>query len=478
VRDLSREVREALASPDTVTSIRGIKSAAQRLLHAADPTAQVLDTNYFNHTFSPDFMLRWSRDSNGDRPVYLRFTDDLAELAADVDRLQARHPLMIGLERLPEGGEEHLSQHATRAHALVTDSASLASLEDERNSEPVVGVLSTSIMQGGHGVLSERETLSAAGSFIDGFRAVTTHERSAASGAIQSVERILDPDTSARLSGFLAALWVASGGMTTDFPGRTTDLHRVLPTEALSILLQIPDVTEDVEFWRRLGHSLSLKDVESLRVSGHVRAFNRLVAANVDRLFARALCVGDAQLSLDMAQAIDLPVLYWTLEDGLLTLKGETFTAQLASTLDEIREAQRAGGENTEGISLNLLRSRAQRSGLAIGELTLVSGTRLIGYSTQAEDDVMKDPQLRTLEESLRPTFVRRAAARVPRHGPLFIDFSARIASGRTSAQYQISDLMVAGLGLLADLSEREAQVFDEVVPPAPQTSLDFSSDV
>ena len=90
---LEQRVEDALLDRNPRESEHRVKEAVADALHVFDPSATVKVTSYFNHTWAPDMVLTWGRV---ERPVFLRFTDNLPELGEDIELLDRLDPLVFG----------------------------------------------------------------------------------------------------------------------------------------------------------------------------------------------------------------------------------------------------------------------------------------------------------------------------------------------------------------------------------------------
>ncbi len=81
-----------LSSHNPDQNVAAIKTSVANYLHEADPSAIVETTEYFNHTFSPDIVLRWRDEGSGVRPVYIRTDAREASLREDLEYLPDESP--------------------------------------------------------------------------------------------------------------------------------------------------------------------------------------------------------------------------------------------------------------------------------------------------------------------------------------------------------------------------------------------------
>jgi hypothetical protein len=74
--------------------IAGVKDAVFRELTQLDPRAQITSTNYFNHSFIPDFVISWHdgfRETTS-RDIYLRTSLQSTTAGRDIEALAEKSP--------------------------------------------------------------------------------------------------------------------------------------------------------------------------------------------------------------------------------------------------------------------------------------------------------------------------------------------------------------------------------------------------
>src|ERR1035441_3303618 len=91
---ISSDVLSDLNPHDTITRI---KAAAIRQFEALDKRMKIHNTEYFNHSFAPDLVLKWSQNGQTERYVYMRSSAREGALTDDVLRLGDQQPIVLGL---------------------------------------------------------------------------------------------------------------------------------------------------------------------------------------------------------------------------------------------------------------------------------------------------------------------------------------------------------------------------------------------
>lgn len=465
----SAAITSALEIDSPRESVNSVKRLVSQEISELDRGVEVYSTEYFNHTYVPDLVLRWRRERDRERHVYLRFTESpeyLAEGLAKIDP-DVEQPMIFGLT--PLAGDQRsidlLKSSARERSALVTDSSAMESFLDGRKEDPVVGLLTNAITQGGRGLLNSEQSRLVSESVSRGFEGARNLSADSARAATSTLPDVLDKHQSDRLIRFLHAVWIGSGGSTDGFP-EVSDLSGELSDEALEFLLRFEEVA-DLEFWRRVGRKSSVGQISRLDTSVSPENLARLIRANIDILWARScLVVSDEQ------PALDDPVgeFYWTTQSGKLALRGRGFTAYLSEQAEDLK------GMNTNqssGVGVSELIDRARD--VKLNSLRLTDNADSLSFDSR---DVMKDRRLRGLADRFSPRArVDYAQATLSSSTNLNIDFRRRTATGATKSKPQLAEVVNVAIRTLQGMSESEKDALTEMltVPGSDEPGGDYT---
>lgn len=462
-RNTVEAIREALSTQDTLASVEGIKRAVRQSLEAVDSALMVEDTDYFNHSYAPDFVLQWEGASTlEERLVFLRFNENPLWIADELTRLGERHPLVYGLRATPEDERtERLDEEAVETDSLVADPVAI----DRLAAVPPAGLesfISRSFVRGGRGVANDART-ERTRALVAGFESARAADPTNTRTAVDVAQHVLRAPDSGLLMRFLQAMWVSSGKSAAEFPA-----EEIVPTDpgsaGLKFLIDHEEI-DDRDFWRAMGKSLTLERLLELEVSGAPPNLGHIVDANLDRIWARACRVRPDQQRLDTPD----PGFTWRIEYRLLAFSASDFTAYFTPNLEDIDNVK--VDKDPTGLTLTELRKRAQS--LPIDGLELASGERLVSYRSPDATDVVGDEQLAALAEALGSA-VQRASITV-NHRHLELDFTTATASARTSGQPPLADLLRSALPLLWPILDSERRALDSLVAESvDQQALDL----
>jgi hypothetical protein len=465
IHDTGSAIHEALLRPRTDDTVQGVKDAVTRSIRAVDAGVSVEWTDYFNHSFAPDLVLSWPRESKRpERYVFLRFNDDPRWITEELPRLERRHPVIYGLKRTPHvDSTEVLAQRSEESETLVTDPEGVDRLAASRVTglESFVG---RSLIRGGRGLVDDGSAREVSSNIAAGFdaarRADTDQTRVAATTAVS----YLRPAESSRVLRFLHAMWLGSGAAPGEFPGPTEDISNDPGDEGLRFLLEHEEI-DDRAFWRGIGASVTLERLASLSVKGATPNLQHLVASNLDRLWARACRVRSDQSRLDET----VVGLIWRMELGLLALSGSNFTAYLGSKVEDIEQVK---SDDIPLVSVETLRQRARS--VSIESLELTNGQRVVTYGSADQSDVASDQELPAVARALGTATVQKAAITVSGRR-LELDFTTATISARTSGRPPLTDILGVGLPLLWTVSSLDWEPFRQMMESArDQQTLDL----
>ncbi|MGW6565077.1 hypothetical protein [Streptomyces sp. NPDC054975] len=455
VTDFSSALHAAFEVADPREAVNRIKTVVAHELAQTDTRATVRKTDFFNHSFAPDLVLSWPNER--ERFVFLKSDTRPDVLRDDVAAIRKHDPIVFALDPVGEdplriGQEEDAARDDD---TLLADSRGMEVLIRSRYSEPVVGLASSAVLQGGRGLLTEREAESMASGVAAGFSGAKRLDSRATAAAVAQISGHFDKRRTSRLLRFLGAVWVGSGGTASNFPGEQ-EVSGDLDATALEFLLELPPIN-DYEFWRRIGRPLTLESVSRLRLENDSENLQYLIGSNLDVLHARACRILDRQRELGEDESTEFR---WTLEREMLCLRGPSSSTYFAGKVDELRVEAQQG----DGISLQELLRRAEQRRVPISELELATPTRTVSYATVNRDDVAHDEELINLSRTFSATaYVQTAVASLFGSRPLVCDFPSRTGKGRTAAKFPLGIFAPVALTLLTSLTEEEREALNHV---------------
>lgn len=442
------EISSALDHPDPRQAVERVKNVVQRRLLDIYPTARIVRTDFFNHTYVPDLLMTWSSGGhNAERRVYLRTSSDPDLLATDVQLLEREmQPLVVPLAPVAEGpARDRLEVIAGEHQSLVLDPSGLGALPGRTLTRSATALASDAIIEGGRGLMGEPQ--------VDSFlRAVSSGVTAARGGitrptrvALMEVSRRTVPDVSRRMSTLMAAMWQGSGRSLAEFPADVPH-QSSLDENSLSLLLSSDEITDEA-FWRRVQ---PLVDVKTLLRSGITDT------PNLQRLMRSAVQAWKGHVCMVVErpdEAAGRPW-GWLIDRGRLGLRGPGFVAYVAASRQDLDLPD----EHRPPL-LAEVRERAGRFGIPVTSIRMMMPNRSIGYEAP-DEDVTHDPQLDGFSAAFgQEEGVVEAQALTPTRIPLRCNFLSRTAGppgARTLVRY--TELLGAPLRLFLDLDDHDAQ--------------------
>ncbi|MGQ0631619.1 MAG: hypothetical protein ACT4P1_11285 [Sporichthyaceae bacterium] len=287
-------MNEALAASRPEDVIEGVKQAVRKELTGLDPSAEIEDTRYFNHSFVPDFMVKWTvNGKKATRGVYLRPSLESTLAAHDLEALSKDSPVFLSLK--PSVGPEldaevrrDVVEHAP--NTMVTGVATLGEFaSDPGHQAPLESLIRPNLVRGGRGLIAS-DTLKSLRVPLQG----SADDAPLLEAFGELVREVFLPESATRLE---RAAQILEIGLTGDVSSLILPSIIDEPAEQLiggqlssaeidvllPYLLSRQDVTQDPAYWSYLGGMFDLARLEDL---GGVLAgldLTPLLAANVDR---------------------------------------------------------------------------------------------------------------------------------------------------------------------------------------------------
>lgn len=451
-------IGEALDEIDPQRSFVRIKGILARLLKEVNPEIRVKVTTYFNHTHVPDMVVSWPLDPDlGDRYLYLRTTTDIDDLFHDMQFLAPEdRPIVLSLgDFTPSNDARTLHHSSMERHALVLDLAALSVLTAHTGEHSAGRLASRAIIEGGQGLLDERDAEELSSRVTSGVRGARIGDRTTTDAAIESASSSLFPVAAQRLTAFLTSLWQGTGLPATaleNAPRRGFDLD----ASSLTYLLE-GDEIEDAEFWDRMVRRIALPQVLQSRIPDTPN-FQHLMDQAMDVWRARACAVMHGPSAI--ARSGDHPW-RWTVDSGLLKLHARDFRVHVAQ--------KRAALNVRETYSLppyELVIERIRTLDMRVSGITLINGSEKATYQGKGRD-VLADSQLYHLSEALGPgSVVKEIEARIGLSAIVKYSFESRAANAKSPrVDVPLRELIDTSIRLFADFSN-ESYRHNDLDPP------------
>ncbi|MFT3832538.1 MAG: hypothetical protein QM711_04350 [Micropruina sp.] len=443
---LEQLVEDALLDRDPRQSEHRVKETVASALAAFDPSAKLTLTSYFNHTYAPDMVMSWGR---AERPVFLRFTDNVPELGRDIDQLDRVDPLVFGLSTPPAKAVEsnHLDERARRADVLLTGPAAVEELTERPVPAATDRMLRNSLAHGGRGaVLARNEAGRLADSLRTGFDSATAGKVDATRHALATIGDYFSTDQAKRLTRVVQAVWEGGGARLDQYPGEA-DLSSDISDLSLGYLLQFMDTAEPA-FWRGVGRGLTLDQLATLARANMAALdnFQHLVNRNLDVLRGRACLVLDMRL----IDGDEPPALHWGVDlpvretPPAVTLRGPGFHAFVTRTKEELEPRIAPPGP---GLTVHEFVERT--NSVSVAAVSVSVGGNHINLS--ADNGTTDSDFVRTTTSAHPSASVDRATVITP-SGRVSVDVPQRTGTGVTRTENLIADLLTATIGLLVPL--------------------------
>lgn len=459
---LDDRLHDALIDPNPRESEKRVKETVAGALERFDPSATVVTTSYFNHTFAPDMVLRWGK---AERPVFLRFTDNIPELAEDIALLDRLDPLVFGLSTpsVETTRQNRMDERSREAEILFTSPAAVEELTSPSEVGATDRMLRNSLAHGGRGALVAREDASRLAQEVQaGFTAAARGTVSETRDALVTIDNFFRDSQARHLNRVLQAVWEGSGARLDQFPGER-DLADQINDVSLRYLLQFMDTNERV-FWRSVGRGLSVDQLIALAqadLAGQDN-FQHLVNSNLDVLRARACLVQD--MSLYDADLVDPIAFHWGVDlpagtaPPAVTLRGPRFSAVITRTKELLDPRLR---RLSDGLPMSMFLDRAAPAQLAAVDVSV--GEKHV--SLRDDSGTTSRDFLEAATSGLASPHVDKAMVVTP-SGRVNVDFTHATGTGVTKSENLVAHLLGAAIPLLVELDLAGRTVLNTFLTP------------
>lgn len=461
--ELTGLINEALSLPDARSGAARAKELVRNRLVQVEPRAVIYETDYFDHSFAPDLVLRQPGvPADPERWIFLRTTNEPRVLTTDLEVAAHRSMMLISLDSFrTERSEalEVLDRASVERDALVMDVPALVQIGESDQRPSTTALMTRALVASGRGLLDAGGAQTTLESFATGVEGAIEGAVGPTGAAAREVRRRLTAAGAARVTSFLGALWEGSGRSRMDFPGQLGTAG--LDETSLGLLLDGPEINND-QLWRRLAGRTSLTQIADA-TSGSPENLQRLVKAGLGSITAHVCLIEPAGLfGADETQSWR-----WVVRDRRLSLVGRGFTAHIAARREDLPsiEPRRAP------IGLDTVRQRARQFGIVLSEVRMRARNRTIGYDSTGGEDIVYDHELDQIGATLGDPLVAHAEAQVSGDARLSCDFwTGTTGLVAPRAQIPVGELVATAIRLLEPLDDDDAQTVMELLRPGGAT--------
>ncbi|WP_141217073.1 hypothetical protein [Rhodococcus sp. 14-2483-1-2] len=315
------ELAYARSAEDPDSYIAGVKAAVRREFQRIDNTAKLDDTEYFNHSAVPDFVIKWPDKT--ERRLYLRNSYESIVAANDAVRFNAVRPVVLALNSNPAENrveEEMREQSSAAPETLVADAQSFdaVSIDDDEvvSESPLAGLIRSNLARGGRGLLTTSrvsELLSLGTSSTD-------------DSDLTYVEKLSEsflPESVARITRTARLVELALGDDFSELERLSQEDSKLDASEIRKMipwLIENEGVTRNISFWRYVGSMVDFMDVVSLKEALGGLDLTPLVSANMGKWAGKRAYIGLENIPSDNATEQEARVR----ADGVWSILGST----------------------------------------------------------------------------------------------------------------------------------------------------------
>ena len=461
-------IRAELYSGEQRESVERIKDLVAASLRTADPAIELHRTTHFNHSFTPDFVARWtSSGDRQDRRIFLRPTQVAEELREDVELVGGDDAMFVALDAwFPDQAQPllRLDTAARGREAFVTRIEAVDAVVASRSERPGIGILAAAIVRHGHGLLEAAQAEQTTAAVAAGFEGAQTADTEATRTGVTALGGALQRSEASRVTNVMQAVWTASGSSAASFPAEVQELAGKVSPEALRFLLTF-EAVEDVAFWRRLARGVDFETLLEIDNIPESIGFQRFMTAAITRLRSRACTV--QPISQKLGSGDDLT---WSLADRALRLRGATFEA---TTTWSKKDLPRVALPDNSVLPVAQLRARTLRAEINVGEVELSDGGNAVTLRSEVGPNVFDSASPEVARLIGGKLSARKAVASIEQHSlALSFENNTAVVAGPRSQPYA-ADVLHTSINLLVDLVDSQRSALAAVLFPPSERDYD-----
>lgn len=414
-----------------------------------DPEAVIHRTDYFNHTYIPDVVMRWPDEQQ--RDVFLRFLSP-DSTKSDFERLGRGGPVFFDLSPATQSADSSdeaatvpESSWKSAPRVLVTDTEATQIIRPSESKNPVERVFTSNLLRGGRGQLTAHSAEAGMVSIRAGFEGAATLNSDLIRSTVETARLMLQDEYERRIEKLLQLLWWAGGGEPDEFPLSFLDDTELNPSDTREFLREVftnEHPIDDADFWERLADRITydmLVDVGEIQASDNL---NRLMSP-----LSRKLVLSHAAVNRDDR----LPLygdLAWEISDSFLQLRGFGWACRLTP------HGNRFSQRRNEGRAVALRVAEARSSAYLVTEAEIEESARRVHFTRIEDTEMTASSTLKTLMEGFDADSHIRSLVVEVQHRRITADYDRMLLASEPDSSVHLMATMATDL--LLSLSEEE----------------------
>lgn len=450
--------------------IHRVKTLVRAKIYELDEGALVEDTQYFNHSAIPDFIVSW-RGEKSSRDLYLRGSYASILAADELTQTSSDSPVFMSLDETKDFSEEMppISPQMIRdepqkaRETLLTDVTAMGEmLEPEANRvTPLTRLVQSSFFRGGRGLIDEARVESL----------IAAHDHAEQTQLTEIVRESFSEPAAARMERTATIVALAlngdSGALDTALDGLTGRLSDTELLEILPWLLRQETPIGSRDFWRRFGQMTSLSEIERIAPALEGLDIGPLIISNAESWQAQRSYLGVSS-RLGVEEEDNDTSAGWRFRSGILGVDAGIHRVNFSSDGRTLRGRDDGTFPGWNELEENL-------SSFQLASVNLKGITRSVRIEAEKSDDIRQD--VADVAQSLDDTYSvsdlgLRFSPRESKEG--FASVSVNFGKGLAIASQgaTIADLARSSLSVLAYRSPLSAKNQESVLGDAAAQSF------
>ncbi len=297
----SEEIAAARETTDPDSYITQVKLAVRKEFARIDESAHLEDTQYFNHSAVPDFIIKWP--DRTERRLYLRNSFASIVASGDAVRFNPAKPVVLAIsssggDGREDSGNEIAEQSRSAPDTLISDVTAFDAIagpdgesrevsENVGRGNPVAALVRVNLARGGRGLLTAQRV----SELLD----VQPPSPDQPDSYLEELTQNFSPEAVAKISQTAVLVRVALSGDVSSLGAIDAASTNLSSSEIFSILpwaLDNPEVTDDPAFWRYVGSVITFGEVMNAKDIFEGRDLTRLVKANISTWSGKRAYIG------------------------------------------------------------------------------------------------------------------------------------------------------------------------------------------
>lgn len=439
--NLVESIHIAMSQSSDSESVMRTKDVVINFFQEADPSSSITKSDYFNHSYIPDFTVSWKGNSvSKEKQVFLRPYSQIDYLSQDVESIGNVGSCLFSLDNLPSD-KSPLDLTTRQKNSMVVDPSALDSLIDQKRNGSISSILNSATLRSGMGAISAIEIKNTAKALDEAFDSARGLKPEGILESQGTIHHLLNEDAAAEIDSYLLALWLASDGELHNFPNSHPYGNSNISDDALLNLLELSPFG-DRNFWKGISKAIDFRQLTKLKPNFTSTNLQYLLEASIELISTNSMGIMTNTIPFESSGT---PV--WKIDNERLKFEGDVLIAYFSDSSEEL--AQIIGNQESSTTLQDLIDRVEDHK---VSEVVLSGTGEVLSIKGLGEDSATNTDTFRRHLEANSKKFVDSVKLTLNSGIKASVDYEKMLVTTGTKSKLTLRQHLSESVGLLTSV--------------------------